>query len=296
MPRMLVIGGSGLVGTNLVLAARDEWEVYATFCDHRVDFENVEELRVDVRDFQQVSAVVKAVRPEVAVLTSAFMDVDGCEKDPVRANEVNSLGAKHVAMALKGTGLLVYVSTDYVFDGKKEGRYVEIDPTGPVNVYGATKLAGEEEVREHARDFLIVRPAQIWGENRFVKKPTVVQKVVEAARAGRQIDLVSDQKQSPTYAPELAENILALVEAEARGVYHTAGGSALSRYEMGVQVAEAFGLDSEIVRPVTLAASGLPAKRPQNVVLSSAKMAEAVGRSPALFEASLAAFARGAKA
>ncbi len=293
---MLVIGASGLVGTNLVLAARAEWETYGTFCDHRVDFTDVEELRVDVRDFQQVSAVVKAVRPEVTVLTSAFMDVDGCEKDPAKASEVNTLGAKHVAMAVKGTGLLVYVSTDYVFDGKKEGRYMESDPTGPVNVYGATKLAGEEVVREHARDFLIVRPAQIWGENKYVKKLTLVQKVVEAARAGRQIDLVSDQKQSPTYAPELAQNILALVEAEARGVYHAAGGSALSRYEMGVLVAEAFGLDSEVVRPVTLAASGMPAKRPQNVVLSSAKMAEATGRSPALFEASLAAFARAVRA
>ena len=294
MPRMLVIGGSGLVGTNLVLAARDKWETYATFCDHRVDFTDVEELRVDVRDFQQVSAVVKAVRPEVTVLTSAFMDVDGCEKDPAKANEVNTFGAKHVAMAVKGAGLLVYVSTDYVFDGKKQGRYVESDNTAPVNVYGATKLAGEEEIREHARDFLIVRPAQIWGENKYVKKPTIVQKVVEAAKAGRQIDLICDQKQSPTFAPELARNLLDLIEAEAKGVYHAAGGSALSRYEMGVQVAEAFGLDSEVVRPVTLAASGMPAKRPQNVVLSSAKMAEAVGRPPALFEASLAAFARGA--
>lgn len=294
MSRLLVIGGSGLVGTNLVLAARDKWETYATFCDHRVDFDEVEEIRVDVRDFQQVSAVVKAVRPEVTVLTSAFMDVDGCEKDPAKAQEVNALGAKHVAMAVKGSGLLVYVSTDYVFDGKKAGRYVETDPTGPVNVYGSTKLGGEEEVRQHARDFLIVRPAQIWGVNKFVKKPTLVQKVVESLKAGRQIDLIADQKQSPTYAPELARNLIDLIEADERGVFHTAGGTALSRYEMGVQVAEAYGLDPELVRPQTLAAAGQPAPRPQNVVLSSAKMAEAVDRAPALFEASLAAFVRGA--
>ena len=292
MSRLLVIGGSGLVGTNLVLAARDKWETYATFFDHRVDFDGVEELHVDVRDYQQVSAVIKAVRPEVVVHTSAFMDVDGCEKDPAKAQEINTLGAKHVAMNVKGTALLVYVSTDYVFDGKKAGRYVESDKPGPVNVYGSTKFAGEEEVRAHARDFLIVRPAQIWGENKFVKKPTLVQKVVESLKAGRTIDLICDQKQSPTYAPELAANIIDLIEAEARGVFHTAGGSALSRHEMGVAVAEAYGLDSELCRPVTLAASGMPAPRPQNVVLSSAKMAEAVDRPPALFEASLAAFVR----
>lgn len=293
MPRLLVIGGSGLVGTNLVLAARDHWETWATFCDHRVDFENVEEVRVDVRDFQQVQGIVRAVRPEVTVLTSAFMDVDGCEKDPVRAKEVNAMGAKHVARAVKDTGLLVYFSTDYVFDGKKAGRYLETDKPAPVNVYGQTKLQGEEEVRASARDFLILRPAQIWGLNTLVAKPTLVQKVVEALKAGRQIDLFSDQKQSPTYAPELARNLLDLVEAEARGVFHTAGGSALSRYEMGVAVADAYGLDSDLVRPVKLSAAGLPAPRPENVVLSSAKLQETTGRPPALFESSLASFAQG---
>ena len=293
MPRLLVIGGSGLVGTNFVLAARDKWETWATFCDHRVDFEGVEEIRVDVRDFQQVQGVVRAVRPEVTVLTSAFMDVDGCEKDPAKAKEINAMGPKHVARAIKDTGLIVYISTDYVFDGKKAGRYVETDPTGPVNVYGQTKLAGEDEVRAAARDFLIVRPAQIWGENKFVAKPTLVQKVVGALRAGREIEMFSDQKQSPTFAPELAQNLLALIEAEARGVFHAAGGSALSRFEMGVIVAEAYGLDSSLVRPVKLSAAGLPAPRPENVVLSSTKLQETTGRSPALFEASLAAFAGG---
>ncbi len=294
LSRLLVIGGSGLVGTNLVLAARDKYDTYATFNDHRVDFDNVEELKVDVRDFQQVSAIVKAVRAETVVLTSAFMDVDGCERDPVKASEVNVMGARHVARAVKDTALLVYISTDYVFDGKKSGRYVETDPTGPVNVYGKTKLEGEEEVRANARDFLIVRPAQIWGENRFVKKPTLVQKVVEALRAGREIEMISDQAQSPTYAPDLANSLLDLLEAKARGVYHAAGGSALSRHEMAVKVAEAYDLDTGLVRPVKLAAAGLPAPRPQNVALSSAKLSALTGRAPALFEASLAEFVRGA--
>ncbi|HEY6098998.1 MAG TPA: dTDP-4-dehydrorhamnose reductase [Anaeromyxobacter sp.] len=293
MPRLLVIGGSGLVGTNLVLAARDHWETWATFCDHRVDFENVEEIRVDVRDFQQVQAVVRAVRPEVTVLTSAFMDVDGCERDPTKAKEVNTMGPKHVARAVKDTGLLIYISTDYVFDGKKAGRYSETDKPAPVNVYGQTKFAGEEEVRAAARDFLIVRPAQVWGVNKFVPKPTLVQKVAETLKAGREIELVSDQMQSPTYAPELARNLLDLVEAEARGVFHAGGGSALSRYEMGVAIADAYGLDSSLVRPVKLAAAGMPARRPENVVLSSTKMQETTGRPPALFESSLAAFVRG---
>jgi dTDP-4-dehydrorhamnose reductase len=295
LPRLLVIGGSGLVGTNLVLAARDEYETYATFNEHRVDFEDVEELKVDVRDFQQVSAVVKAVQPEVTVLTSAFMDVDGCEKDPAKAHEVNVIGARHVARAVKDSGLLVYVSTDYVFDGMKARPYVESDPTGAVNVYGKTKLQGEEEIRANAKQFLIVRPAQIWGENKFTKKPTVVQKVLEAVRAGREIEMVSDQKQSPTYAPELAHNLLDLVESQARGVFHAAGATPLTRYEMAVKVADAHGLDSDLVRPVKLAASGMPAPRPPNVVLSSAKLAQTIGRQPASFESSLAAFAKGAK-
>lgn len=290
VPRMLVIGGSGLVGSSLVLAARDAFEVYATFNTHRVDFDGVEELKVDVRDYQQVSAIVAAVRPNVIVHTAALMDVDGCEKDPVAAAEINVLGSRHVARASKGGALLVYVSTDYVFDGKKSTPYVESDRTGAVNIYGKTKLEGEEEVRANSKDFLIVRPAQIWGENAMTRKPTMVQKVIASLRAGRNIELPSDQTQSPTYAPELAKTILDLVKAEAMGVYHTAGDSAMSRYEMGLQVARSFDLPEELVVPVKVAAAGFAAPRPPYVALSSAKAAGATGRKQPTFEASLAAF------
>jgi len=287
---MLIIGGSGLVGSNLARAARDTYEVFATFNTHRMDQAGVEELHVDVRDYQQVSAVVKAVSPEVVVHTAALMDVDGCQKNEALAREVNTLGSRHVARAVGGRSLLVYVSTDYVFDGKKRSPYEESDPTAPVNIYGATKLAGEEEVRANAKEFLIVRPAQIWGENLITRKPTLVQKILASAKTGEVIELLSDQKQSPTYAAQLAQDLLGLVKAGERGVYHAAGASALSRYEVGLKVAEAYDLDSSCLRPVKLSAAGLAAPRPANVALSSAKLAGVLGREPPSFDASLKQF------
>src|SRR6267143_2358612 len=191
LSRMLILGGSGLVGSNLARAARDSYEVFATFNAHRMDQAGVEELHTDVRDYQQVSAVVKAVAPEVVVHTAALTDVDACQKDASLAREVNTLGSRHVARAVGSRALLVYLSTDYVFDGKKRTPYVETDRTGPVNVYGETKVDGEEEVRANAQDFLIVRPAQIWGENFVTRKPTLVQKVLASARSGEVIELLS---------------------------------------------------------------------------------------------------------
>lgn len=290
MSRMLVIGGSGLVGANLVLAARDDFEVYATFNEHRADFEGVEELKLDVRDYQQVSAVMAAVRPEVVVHTAAMMDVDQCQKDPVGARELNATGTHHVARAMKQSGLLVYVSTDYVFDGKKAAPYVETDATAPVNLYGVTKLEGEEEARTNAKEFLIVRPAEIWGTNPITGKPTFVQKVLGALRAGRSIELPSDLTQTPTYAPELARTIIALSQAGETGVYHTTGASAHTRYEMGLKVASTFDLPSELVVPVKMAAAGFRAPRPAHVPLSSARAAAATGRTQPSLDASLAQF------
>jgi dTDP-4-dehydrorhamnose reductase len=294
--RLLVVGGSGLVGTNLVLAARAKWDVFATFYKHRVDFEDVEELALDIRDYQQASAIVRAVSPDVVVLASAFMDVDGCQKDPQTARETHAMGARHIAKVAGSDMALVYVSTDYVFDGNKGRPYSEQDAAAPVNVYGQTKLAGEEEVRAHAKEFTIVRPAQIWGENPFTHKPTLVQKVVSALQGGQEIQLVSDQVQSPTYAPELALDILALAHAEERGVFHAGGASAISRYEMGRQVARTWGLDEELVRPVKLKDAGLPAPRPLNVSLSRAKIEGAVGRRAPPFLDSLAQFKAGVAA
>jgi dTDP-4-dehydrorhamnose reductase len=287
---MLIIGGSGLVGSNLARAARETYEVFATFNAHRMDQASVEELHVDVRDYQQVSSVVKAVSPEVVVHTAALMDVDLCQKDAALAREVNTMGSRHVARAVGSRALLVYISTDYVFDGKTRTPYVESDPTGPVNVYGETKLGGEEEVRANAQEFLIVRPAQIWGENFVTRKPTLVQKILASAKSGEVIELLSDQKQSPTYAAQLAHDVLDLVKAGERGVFHAAGASALSRFEVGVKVAEAYDLDASSLRPVKLAAAGLAAPRPANVALSSGKLAGVLGRQAPSFDASLKQF------
>lgn len=290
MDRMLVVGASGLVGTNLVEAARETYEVFGTYWRSRVDFEGVEELQLDVRDYQQVSALVKAVSPDVVVHASALMDVDRCERDKVAADELNRLGTRHVVRAAGREALVVYMSTDYVFDGRKGGPYVETDPTGPVNVYGQTKLEGEEEVRERAGQFLVVRPAQIWGENRMTGKPTFVQKVAAGLRGGRALELLDDQVQSPTFAPELAKDILALVRAGERGVFHTAGPTPATRLEFGRAVAEAYGLDGDALHGVHLADAGMGAPRPPSVPLSRAKVEQATGRAAPSLRDSLREF------
>jgi dTDP-4-dehydrorhamnose reductase len=208
-------------------------------------------------------------RPDVVVHSAAWTAVDLCEGDPQRAEAVNASGTRHVVRGAGDVGArVVYLSTDYVFDGTKESPYVEDDPTNPLSVYGRTKLGGELATR--AED-TIVRTSWVCGRHGGNMVKTILRLAGEHERLG----FVDDQRGHPTFADDLAAAIVGLVEGEHAGTFHVTNQGAVSWFELAQAVLEAAGDDPSRVDPVTTADMPRPAPRPANSVLENRALADA---------------------
>ena len=262
MKRILVTGGTGMLGTALVR----EWTGRA------IHFP-VSARHFDLRDAAAVGDSVRRLAPDVIIHTAAYTNVDGAEGSPAEADAVNDRGTAHVAVAAAARGAtLVYLSTDYVFDGQKRTPYVETDPVGPLNVYGRTKLAGERHA-EGVPEHLIVRTQGLFGR----EGKSFVGSIVDAAVAGRAISVVEDVTTGVTYADDLAHGIRLLVEAGASGVYHVSNPGAVVWADLARAVLDESGHPDAPVARTTAAALARPARRPAYSVLDGARYAATAG-------------------
>lgn len=255
--RVLITGAGGQLGTDLVtwFEAAGHHEVVA--CDRAT---------LDVVDRDAVLGAITSVAPDVVVHPAAWTAVDDCEADPDRAFVVNALGSRHVADAARRVGApVVYVSTDYVFDGSKDGPYREWDEPNPRSVYGASKLAGEREVLGLAPGSTVVRTSWVCGEH----GANMVKTVLRLAAEHPGLAFVDDQRGRPTFTVDLAAAIGRLVVERRPGVFHLANAGAVSWYEFARAVLEASGDDPDRVRPISTAElqPPRPAPRPANSVL-----------------------------
>ncbi len=264
MERVLVTGASGLLGSRLVKAFSGGYEVIPTHNTHPIHPGSV---RMDIVDGDEVLKVLEGARPEWVVHSAAETNVDKCETSKGLAWSVNAEGTRNIASACGKIGAkLVYVSTDYVFDGEK-GHYGEEDEANPVNYYGITKLEGERFVRELCEGFVIARTSVLYGWH--PNKLNFATWVIDSLKSGKRISVVEDHYNSPTLADNLAETILEIVRAHATGMYHTAGSERMSRYDFAMKTAEVFGLDGSLVTPVKMEDLKVwVAKRPRDSSLS----------------------------
>jgi dTDP-4-dehydrorhamnose reductase len=242
-------------------------------CHGALRLTDLEEL--DVTDGRAVAAAVRDLSPRTIFHLAAWTDVDGAEAHPDEARRVNVEATEHVARAAAEAGaLVVYISTDFVFDGAKPGLYVEEYPVNPLSVYGRTKYEGEVRVRTVApASHLVVRTAWLYGAGRA---RSFIDVILAAARQGRPLRVVTDQVGCPTWAEDLADALVALVEADARGTFHACGAGEASRWDLAVEALRAAGLDAPVER-ITSAEMPRPAPRPGRAVLSTGKLARATG-------------------
>ena len=267
--KVLITGGSGLLGVKLwEILEENDYEVYASFHKNPIDGKNC--FQMDITQKDDVFHALKKVSPDVVVHTAAYTNVDSCEKSRKKAFDVNVKGTENVANAIeKIDARLVYISTDYVFDGDS-GFYKENDSTNPVNYYGLTKLEGEESVKKICSSFAIARTSVIYGSN----KRNFATWVIDQLKRGEQVNIVTDQYVSPTLNIDLAEQLLGLIEEDARGVFHTAGGERISRYDFTMVVADVFGLDKNLIGPAKMEDMSWYAKRPVDSSLDVSKISE----------------------
>jgi dTDP-4-dehydrorhamnose reductase len=250
--KVVVTGASGMLGRDLVRCCAEAG--HATVPLARSD--------LDVTDEARTRARVRDADPDVVFHCAAFTAVDAAESDEGAALRVNADGALYVARAAAEAGArMVYLSSDYVFDGRSARPYRVDDTPAPLNAYGRTKLAGELAVR--GRDALVVRTSWLFGAG----GRNFVATVLDRARAGEPLRVVDDQVGSPTWTADLAAMLIALVEAGAApGVYHAANAGAASWFELASEAIRLAGLDAPIT-PVPTSAVQRPAARPAYSVL-----------------------------
>jgi dTDP-4-dehydrorhamnose reductase len=256
--KLLITGAAGQLGQALVeCAARQDWEVTAT---------DVHDL--DITDPRAVWRQLSRYRPQVVVNAAAATRVDDLEADEDGALRVNALGPRNLAVACRRLGMkLIHLSTDYVFDGAKTGPYVEWDATGPLSVYGRTKLLGEECVRQQCLDHFIVRTAWLYG----LPGPNFVTAILALGRSlapAGELKVVHDQQGTPTSTLALAPQLLALAATEAFGTYHATCQGETTWYDFACLILEKAGLTARVT-PCTTAAFPRPAPRPANSVLAN---------------------------
>jgi dTDP-4-dehydrorhamnose reductase len=222
----------------------------------------------DLRDPAQVEAAVEKAKPDRIVLAAAYTDVDGCEINPTLASSVNTYGAVNVAKAAAHCGSrLLFVSTDYVFDGSKTSPYEISDPRNPINAYGRSKAEAEEKIATILPDCCIVRTSWLFGPGGKCFPDTIL----KLAETRPEIKVVNDQRGSPTYTDDLASAIVKLRRADASGIVHCTNGGDCTWFDFAAEIISQAGKGTR-VRPTTSNEFVRPAERPKYSVLSPASL------------------------
>ncbi|MCL5994579.1 MAG: dTDP-4-dehydrorhamnose reductase [Chloroflexi bacterium] len=266
---ILLVGANGQLGSDLWTVLKRH-NVIAAIQPGTPAGELSPVIDLDISNRDDVRAAVTQYRPDVIINTAAFHRVDDIERDASIALQVNALAAQQMALVCREADVaLMYISTDYVFDGARREPYVETDLPNPISAYGATKLAGELLIRSAWHKHYIIRPCGLYGvAGAMGKGGNFVNTMLRLAREGKPIRVVNDQVCTPTFTEDLAAQIARLIETRQYGTYHATSDGACTWYEFTCEIFRLAGLAPEVT-PVTSEDLGLPARRPAYSVLKN---------------------------
>jgi len=295
---VLVTGANGLTGSRVVARlAQAGQPVIATGRGARreaiADLPGVEYVETDLARAGSLRDAIERSGPAAIVHCGAMTDVDACEADPLQAWTANVSATAEAAMAARAVGArLVALSTDYVFDGEAGRSYVEEDRPNPRGTYARTKRAGEEAALLLGVDVAVARVAVVYSARKGSKR-TFAGSAAEALLAGKEVKAFSDQTVSPTLADNAAEMVIGLLRSGEKGVWHCAGGSAVTRFDFARALARTLGANEGLVVGAPLSSVALAAPRPRNSSLRVDKIRRLLGSAvPLDLSAQLERFAR----
>ena len=277
--KVLIIGASGLLGSKLMKICKEKYKVFGTYLAHEKIKKDNNLFVLDVRERNKVFKLIEKIKPNVVFDVHSLTNVDYCELHREEAWAVNVEGTKNVAEACEKNKIKIFfISSDYVFDGKKN-IYYEKDELHPLNYYGKTKAIGEKVIQLLDTDHVIVRTTVLYGIGGIGKKP-FTSWVIENLKIGKEIKVVKDQFNNPTFVDNLAEILLKLYEKNAFGVFHVVGKDNVSRYKFALKIAEIFNLNKKLIKPITTSELGQIAIRPKKLKLSTKKLKNFLGVVP----------------
>jgi len=274
MERLLVIGASGLLGNRAIDLGKIKYQTFGTYYTHTMKGDNL--FQLDVTKRQDVFKLLEKIKPNFVLDTHALHNVDYCETHPEEAWSINVDGTRNVAEASKRVGAkYAFISTDYVFDGKKLG-YTEKDKPNPLSYYAKTKLAAEMILEALDINYIAARTAVLYGKGGMGKMPFVLW-LVDKLRKNETVNIVTDQHNNPTLVDNIVEILFRLFELDAEGLFHVTGKDCLNRYDFSRNIAKTFGLNSKLINPITSPQLNQIARRPDKVNMSTNKVERITG-------------------
>lgn len=261
--KILITGSEGMLGSSLVNALTPGYEVKG------IDIDDC-----DITNKKDTIRLIKNYNPRIIIHAAAYTDVDGCELNSEKAFAVNASGTQNVARTAKElNATMFYISTDYVFDGRKDKPYTETDIPNPVNIYGQSKLEGERATQSLLDKYIILRTSWLFGHRGKNFVTTILQKATE----NKTIHVVRDQFGSPTYTLDLVSAIKVILSyldfqtsTKLYGIYHITNSGICSWYEFASKIISLKQLKTQVL-PITSLESKRPAQRPKNSVLDNSK-------------------------
>ncbi len=284
--KVLVTGSAGLVGRQVVKDLSNSHQVFSCYNESKPEYGD--SVKMDLKNHEMISSVLTEKKPEIVIHLGAMTGVDLCEKERTSASEINTKATEIIAKECsKLNSFLVYVSTDYVFDGNL-GMYKEDDVINPLGFYGKSKLEGEKVVQNFSANWCIARTSTPFGLH--PTKKSFPMWVIENLQKQKQIDVLIDQFTSPTYIPNLSRMLIEISERHITGIIHTAGASKVSRYQMACMVSDKLNLDSTLLKQISINKMKWVAQRPKDSSLDVSRASSILNEKPQKIDQSLNLF------
>ncbi|MBI3125364.1 MAG: dTDP-4-dehydrorhamnose reductase [Ignavibacteriales bacterium] len=287
--RILIIGSNGMLGQRLVefFSSLTDVELMCSSNEETSLTPNVQYAKIDITKKNDVKELILGFFPDFVINTAAYTNVDKAETEREIAWKVNVVGVENIALySWTIDAHLIHISTDYIFDGKN-GPYSENDKPNPIGYYGRSKLASENSIRSSGVRFTILRTNVLYGPAKY-SRPDFVKWVISSLRDKKEIRIVTDQINNPTYIDDLVSGIQTICETKKEGVYNLGGQELLSRFDFTLRIAKFFELDAQLVKPILTQELNQPAARPLNSGIINLKAETELNYKPRSIEESLA--------
>jgi len=270
-PKLLVLGGSGLVGSAVIDYAVNDYDIIFSYNTNNIVIPNTESFQIDLLDNDsKIETLIQNYNPDVVLHTVAHSSVDLCEIDHDIANRLHIDATKKIAnICASINSKLIFLSTDAVFEGQLNKQYCETDIPNPINYYGKTKLEAEKIVLNSSSNNVVLRTSVIYG---WHEKSRFTNWILDYLKDGKSVDPFSDQFNTPTLIDDLVKVILKIIDKNISGLYHATGKTCLNRYQFAILLAKRFSYDVSLIHSVTKLEKKQNASRPISTCLDSIKL------------------------
>ena len=268
--KILIFGGTGLVGSTFINYSKELFEISYTYNENPINFDNSYPQKIELlSERKKIPSLINQLNPDIIINTVAYPSVDFCETNHELTNELHVNVTKDIVnTASKINAKVIYLSTDAVFEGQLNKKYLETDFTNPVNYYGLSKLNAEKIILKETSN-VVLRTAVIYG---WHQKSRFTNWILEYLRKNKKVDPFVDQFNTPTLVDDLVKSMIKIIEKDVSGLFHASGKTCINRYDFAIKLANAFGFDEKLIFPVTSKEKKQDAPRPNSTCLNSSKL------------------------